>query len=170
MKIGIICDGSAESQALAKIVDAIHIYDVKFIRPIYADMQPKSTTALIAKKAERAIGILRSKKVDKIIVLIDFEDREGCPIAFSRKLSSAFHDKGMHETMIVIKVSKFENWLVADHKGLNTLKRFNVSKSFVNAVSPDKADNVDAVALLNSIIGGKTNIIKDETRLLLQKK
>lgn len=155
MIVGVVCDGSAESQALEVVVKKINGYGTKFLKPLYADMQPKATEAQIAKKAEKAIGILRAKKADLIIVLLDFEDREGCPGEFSEMLANAFIKLGMNDVSVVIKMRTFENWLVADPEGIGALNNYKPTKAFVGAVAPNKADHVDGEKLINSIIVGR---------------
>lgn len=153
MKIGIVVEGKAESQALKLLTRRIKIEGVQLLAPAYADMQPKSAPDQIAGKAIKQVNIRRARGADLILVLIDREDREECPPEFARQLEQAFKRLGYDDIRVVVKNRTFENWLIAD---INALKKltgiFNVTKTFERTVSPNKADNVgDAKALVNKI-------------------
>ncbi len=153
MKIGIVVDGDAESQALRLLTERIDIEDVQLLAPAYANMQPKSAPGQIAQSAKSRIDIFLARKADKIVVLIDREDREECPPEFARQLEQAFKRLGYDDIPVVIKNRTFENWLIADIDALKELSGlFSVTRSFERTVSPNKADTVgDAEALLKKI-------------------
>ncbi len=154
MKIGIIVDGDAESQALFNLTQNISISGVQILRPIYTDIQPKASAEQIAKKALDRINFLLSKGADRIIVLIDREDAQDCPTDLKNGLECGFVKIGCGEISVVIKNRKFENWLVSDLDALRQMpRRFSLSKAFQNAINPNKADQiVDAEHLLNTIV------------------
>ncbi len=153
MKIGIVVDGAAESQALKVLTQRIEIEGVQLLNPAYANMQPKSPPGRIARAAFKKVDILRARGATLIAVLIDREDREECPPEFADQLKRAFAKLGYDDIRVVVKNRTFENWLIADINALKKLSRlFNVTKTFERTVSPNKADNVrDAKALLNKI-------------------
>ncbi len=154
MKIGIIVDGDAESQALFNLTQNINIGNTQIIKPIYADIQPKASFEQIAKKALKSIGFLRGKNADKIIVFIDREDSETCPTEIKNNLEEAFKTIANEEIEVVVKNRKFENWLCADVEALRKMpKRFSVTNAFENQVKNNKADSIkDAEKLLDTII------------------
>ena len=153
MKIGIVVDGDAESQALRLLTKRIDIEDVQLLAPAYANMQPKSAPGQIAQSAKSRIDILLARKANKIVVLVDREDRDECPPAFARQIKQAFAQLGYDDITVVVKNRTFENWLIADIDALKELSGlFSVTRSFERTVSPNKADNVgDAEALLKKI-------------------
>lgn len=152
MKIGIIVDGDAESQALFNLTQNIKVENTQIIKPIYADIQPKASFDQIAKKALKSIGLLRGKNADKIIVFIDREDLEICPTEIKNNLEEAFKKIANQEIDVVVKNRKFENWLCADIEALRKMpKRFSVTNAFEKQVKK-KADNImDAEKLLDTI-------------------
>jgi len=154
LKIGIIVDGDAESQALKLLTRRVEIKDTQLLDPLYANMQPKDAPGQIARAAKRQIDILIAKGADKIIVLIDREDNRKCADEIAGEIETAFDRLGCANTTVVIKNRKFENWLIADVGVFRKLKaRYKVTKSFETAVVPNKADSVaDAEALLNQIV------------------
>jgi hypothetical protein len=153
VKIGIVVDGDAESQALKKLTRRIKIAGTQLLGPFYAPMQPKSTPKQIAKSAEKQVVILKRKRADKVVVLVDREDQAGTPGEIAISLEAAFHELGHQQVYVVIKNRKFENWLIADVGAFRQMpRRYKVSSAFEKAVSPDKADSVkDAEALINQI-------------------
>ena len=153
MKVGIVVDGDAESQALRLLAERIDIEDAQLLTPAYANMQPKSAPGQIAQSAKSRVDILLNRNADKIVVLIDREDRDECPPKFAKLIEQVFRKLGYDEVTVVVKNRTFENWLIADIKALKSLRgRFRVTKSFEKKVSPNKADNVrDGEALLKAI-------------------
>ena len=154
MKVGIVVEGNAESQALKVLTRRIKIDGVQFLAPAYADMQPKSAPGQIAGKAIKKVKIQRDRGADLIIVLIDREENsQKCPPEFANQIKHAFTKLGYNDIRVVIKNRTFENWLIADVEALKQMPgRFKVTKTFERTVSPNKADNVvDAEELLNKI-------------------
>lgn len=153
MKVGTIVDGQAEVFAVQNLFRNIPIPNVQLLKPLYADMQPRATPHQIARAARGTCTILRAKSVDLIVVLIDHEDRDGCPSVFAGSLRIAFADLGIVGVEVVVKHRKLENWLVGDPDSLQAkmMARMKITSAFKRAVVPNKADRVDdAVALLNS--------------------
>ncbi len=168
MRIGIIVDGAAESQALKLLTRRIHISKVEILDPIYANVQPKSTPRQIARSAKSRIGILTARRVDKIVLLIDREDRKECPTQFARDIEAAFSSLGHNNIKVTVKNRRFENWLIADVDVFKRMKaRYNTTVSFENAVVPNKADSVlNAEALINKICkGGDYHKRKDAAQI-----
>lgn len=154
MRIGIVVDGDAESQALKLLTQRISIPGTQLLDPIYANMQPRSTPGQIARSAKPKIDVLTARGVDKIVVLIDKEDRQECPSQFANDIEAAFGAIGCFNIQVAVKNRKFENWLVADVDVFDQLRsRYRVTKTFRKAISPNKADSVpDAESLLNKIV------------------
>ncbi|MGH9834830.1 MAG: hypothetical protein ACRD9Y_17570 [Blastocatellia bacterium] len=59
VKIGMVVDGDAESQALKLITRRIKIEGTVLLDPRFADIQPKSTAKQIARSAADQIAILK---------------------------------------------------------------------------------------------------------------
>lgn len=153
MKVGIVVDGDAESQALKLLMQRIEIEGVQWLKPAHAKMHPSSPPGRIARTAIKKVDIQRDRGADLIVVLIDREDRDECPPAFARQIKQAFAQLGYDDITVVVKNRTFENWLIADIDALKELSGlFSVTRSFERTVSPNKADNVgDAEALLKKI-------------------
>jgi len=169
LKIGIVVDGDAESQALKLLTRRIEIEGVQLLNPAYANMQPKSPPGRIARAAVKTVAILRARGATLIVVLIDREDRQECPPEFANQLKRAFAKLGYDDIHVVVKNRTFENWLIADLEALKQLRgRFKVTKTFERTVSPNIADNVvDAEALLNTIVvKQKYHKRRDATRIM----
>lgn len=171
MKIGIIDEGQSEHIALAKITDKIKIDDIQILRPIYTCIEPKCSPKQIVKAAEEKIKILRTKKVDKIILLLDLETSQTCPGLRASTIKEAARTMGHLSLEVVIKNRKFENWLVADPEAIQKLNYFEIPKSFVNKVINNKADTVeDAVDLLKKCKKNKYDFDKTKDAIAISSK
>lgn len=143
MKIGIIVEGQGEVLALKTLLPKITTTNQFINSPLRADLQPKASTQIIARSAHAVVAIFQKRAVEKIVVLIDREDRER-PETFCRELKQAFLSmyKGI-DFEIVIKNRQIENWLLADIDALKANNgRFNVTENIKRAVQPNKADNI----------------------------
>lgn len=150
MSIGLVVDGQAESQALKLLIRRIVIPNNQLLGPFFANMQPKSTAAQIARSAATRLDFLQTRGVDLTVVLIDREDREECPGDWAQQITTAFNNSGFENVVTVVKNRAFENWLVSDVDTLAGLANFQVSNTVRRMIEPNKADNrADAAALLS---------------------
>ncbi|MCR9141155.1 MAG: DUF4276 family protein [bacterium] len=158
MKISLIVDGQAESQALPGLLRRIQLpQGVRLLNPIYADMQPKASPDQIARAAIDRMKLVRNQKADRTIVLIDLENQEErgmCAPSFAESVQQAFTKKKVGNVQVIIKNRKFENWLIADPDALlNMRARFSISKKQRSQIEPNLADSIsDATELLNRMV------------------
>ena len=172
MKLGIICDGSGEQEALRELIKHKALGCSTCLQPLFAGMQPKTTAQQIAKKCETPIGYLQKRAVDRVIVLLDLEDRGECPGGWASTLQAAFQYKfpGI-DIQIVIKNRMFENWLLADPDAIGGIKDFQVSEAVRRKVSKSKADNVgDPLELMRKCRTGKMGYNKRSDAVAIIKK
>lgn len=120
MKIGIVDDGQASSQALYEMLRR-SIASGSLLRPLYADMQPRAKPGQIVRAASPKIKILQQRGATKILLTIDLEDDSQCPTAFSKAIKDALKAQNMPDVEVVIKKYCFENWLIADLDALESL-------------------------------------------------
>lgn len=141
VRIGIVVDGEAESQALKLLTRRIQIKDVQLFDPRFADMQPKSTAKQIARSAATQILILKKQKADRVVVLIDHDDRAECTGDWAVVLEDAFNALGHQDVQVAVKNRKLENWLISDVSVFRKLKaRYKLTKAFEKAVKPKPRD------------------------------
>jgi len=153
MKYGILVDGDAESQAIKLLVRKIPLPKKSTIGMIlYADMQPKSTPSQIARKAYSKLSVFPPDH-ERIIVLIDLENRKECPSNFAELITNAFKKITSTSINTVIKNKKFENWLISDPECFACFKsRYSITDKFRSMIANNKADMIpDAAELINSI-------------------
>lgn len=152
MKIGVIVDGKAEPEALLRLRGKVHASG-PFLKPLYVDLQPMAPPGLVAKRARRNIDTLRARGAQRIVLLIDREERQECAPELAARIAEALGRRGESGVTVVVKDRALENWLVADPDCFAALSaRFHPPKSFARRVSPNKADSVrDAAFLLNRI-------------------
>lgn len=172
MRVGIIVDGQSEVSALPKLKPQLEQASGNtIIGPIRAQIHPKASVVVIARVAVESIAILRAQRgAEKIVVLIDREDRQACPGDFAKRVLERILPSVAIPVDIVIKDRKFENWLVADVDAmLDMSARFSLSRGAVNSIRPNKADNTDAEALIRAAaIRGSYHKVKDAGRILGQ--
>jgi hypothetical protein len=148
MRTGIIVDGQAEPEALSLALRRLR--DIGPFHIVYARIQPTAAPARIAEMARDQVEKLLARGAQRIVLLIDREDRDDCAPGFAAAIESAMLGLGTGQVRVVVKNRKFENWLIADPDALARLrKRFEITEAFRRHVGPDKADNVpDAEAWL----------------------
>jgi Domain of unknown function (DUF4276) len=143
MRFGLIVDGQAEFRSLPALmgrVDTPHV----LIKTLYADMQPLGPVPQIINAMRSRILILAREGADMVIALLDRESRDVCPGHWAEEIISVVADHcrtlGISKFGVVIKNSCYENWLVADTTVFGKMRR----------IAPNKADSVDAQAILGS--------------------
>lgn len=152
MKIGIIVDGQAEYRSLQGICQRVDT-DYTVLKPLYADMQPNAVPAKIVRSAQTHLQIFAAKKVDRVIICLDQENRAACTPAWARILERAFAASrartGINEIIVVLKVRMYENWLVSDVNALKTLgARFLITAAHEKQIVPNRADTANATQIL----------------------
>ena len=155
--VGILVDGKSEYYTLKTMLDPLPIKKV-----LYCDLQPYASSEQIAYVASKNINILLRENISKIILIIDKESRNDCTIDFARSIESALKNilkdsKLKINVNVVIKVNKYENWLISDpyaYKTLTGMFGTSVTSKIIKDIEPNKADNVDAIQLLNYLCKG----------------
>lgn len=154
MRIGLLVDGQAEYQGLRELRDRLCLPPHLIVQVLYCDLQPHSTPAQIAYVAAKRFRILEKDRVDTVVLLLDKEDRQDCTVelaeAIRREAASRLALLPVPaQVHVVLKVSKLENWLVADPQALRELPGlFEDVDRIERQVAPGRADQVDALTLL----------------------
>lgn len=153
MRIGLLVDGQAEFQALPYLLDRISTPHT-LLRPLYCDIQPFATPEQIALASSKRFPLLIRKHVDLIVILVDKESRPEC----TGELAASIQREARHRLSesapdvrinVVLKVTKFENWLVAAPSALRRLPGlFGRVESIARQVANGRADAVAAIELL----------------------
>ncbi len=170
MKIGIIVDGDGEFLSLSKLIDKLAITN-KVLAPIKADIQPNASFHHIAMKTAVGITILLRKEVNRIIVLIDREQRPECPGEIAEKIQKRIQDShlkhGSVEIFVVLKDRMFENWLIADPHAFSKMPaRFELEAGLTRGII-GRADNLDALTILKkAVVKTKYSKTQDPPRIL----
>lgn len=151
---GILVDGQSEFEGLPFLMTRLRAAG-RILKPLRCDMQPYAPLPQIAYAVQRRIPILLAKGAETVVVLLDKEDRSECTGSLATNLEHEIRTRLANTpgvlVHVVLKVRKFENWLIADpepyrrHAGL-----FQHPERIENAVVPNKADNVDALSLITA--------------------
>lgn len=152
MKLGFLVDGRSEYGSLPILFEKLRGSCAhELLNPIYVDIQPKSTPRQIAAKCKTRVPILLQSDIHAVIVLIDLEDLADHPGERAEEIAREIEAQTQIETLVVLKVRCFENWVVADVDAVNRVKNLSISKTNESRIRPNKADNVNA----SKVISGK---------------
>jgi Domain of unknown function (DUF4276) len=168
MKIGVVVDGDAEYGSLGQLFPKLsaasgHVY----LKVVRADIQPKAPYPTMARAAKDAVVQLAARGAELVIVLVDREDRTECPGQISDEVQRHLSRHVGCGLVVVLKNIAYENWLVADLGAFAAHQaRYVVTDGHRRRVQPNKADQVNAVALLKSIIQGDYDKVDDSKDIL----
>jgi len=153
MKIGLIVEGDAEYHALPNLLPRVASPHTILRQPLRCPVQPLSPPALIAHvAATKSFPILIAKGVDLIVLLIDKETRPDCTIELVQEIEREARsrlDKKV-DLRVVLKVTKLENWLIADPQALRDLPGLFKDVERIEKQVAGRADAVDAHGLLKT--------------------
>lgn len=171
MRIGIVVDGRAEFRSLGHVLVRVRTGHT-ILDPLYADIQPSAPPGRNAGAVESRLRLLGARRVDLAVVLVDREDQTECPQAIAEGLLAALHPfcarHAIPNSAVVVKDSKYENWLVADIETLQGMpKRFRITRAHARSVAPNRADAADGMRLLSSAAIGKPySKVEDAARIM----
>jgi len=163
MKIGLLVDGRGEFRALRHFLHRLGSPH-QILAPLKCDMQPLASPGRIAFAASKQFRILLEMGAEAIVLLIDKENRTECTGDLVRTVEREARArlKEVSATVglqVVFKVSKFENWLVADPTSLRDLPGlFQHVERIERRVSNNRADSVDALNLLKACSKGHVDV------------
>lgn len=132
-------------------------------------------TTLVDRCLVKHTWLAMLKQPDKVIVVLDRENRPDCPGQFAsairteliRQLTEAFRYSGAPCLNVVCADRKLENWLIADPA--EVAKHSYISRSFASKVG-NNADSKDAEAIIKAAYRSGTQYHKrrDAPRLALR--
>jgi len=165
--IGLVVEGVSEFESLpfitakfaADLPDALR-------RPVKANIQPAAPVAVIARECARAVRQLEDR-VDRAVIVLDREDRQECCGDLATGIANLVRPNVRCGVDVVLKNSKYENWLVADFDAIQTMgARFRVTDGDRRQIVPNRADSIDAYALLRrAAIREAYDKVRDSVRI-----
>jgi hypothetical protein len=168
MKIGVIVDGDAEYRSLPRLLARTDAAAV-VLHPLKADIQPLAPIGQIVASVKSRLKILLARNVDLVVILLDRETREECPGAFAKSIQEKLKEMCAEpDVAVVVKNRTFENWLVADIDSLEELRgRYKVTTGHRAQIAPNRADYLDATAMIKSMTKGKDyDKVRDAVQIL----
>jgi hypothetical protein len=170
MKIGILVDGEAERAGLPMLFEQLRAQTGHaIVNPLQPAVHPKADPERFAGACVPKIEILAKKGVDRIVVLVDREDRDDCPTEIATAIRQSIIRKTALPVCVVVKDRCFENWLVADAESFVSSTRFKLEPSVRRAIESGLADGLDALALLKrNAVKDSYNKVRDGKRILEQ--
>jgi hypothetical protein len=154
-RIGIIVDGEGEYYALPVLLKKMKGCFPLVANPLHCDIQPcAKDLGQQAMRVAATAKILIASGAEMIILLLDKENRRGCAQTLADKLTTAVNKEFLRLNLIVqvvtvLKVRKFENWLVADWKALAAQSNLVRVHKIRQQADSNKADAIkDAFELL----------------------
>jgi hypothetical protein len=168
VRVGIVTEGETEIYCLPCIYPALElITNVTFLKPLRATVDPQSPIPVLAKGLSTAIRLARANKASIVVVLLDREVDPEAPGLRSAKIQAALQKEYGEDIHVVLKDSTFENWLVASPEAFEAQPaRYPKGALIRKAATPDKADRVNAISLINraAATGRRYDKIQDGKR------
>lgn len=157
MRIGFLVDGRSEYEALPEFLHRCRTPHELITRVLLANVHPEGPPAQIAYQLMKKMPVLASRQVDRVVVLLDHEKQPQCAGTWASEIELQINQRLRQtsltfEATVVIKYRSLENWLVADVDVLSTM--FGLSNRDRNQIAPNKADQVNAVQVLNRCLRG----------------
>lgn len=166
MRLGIVVDGKTEHHTIVGVVKRVRLGTGCYVAK--ADIQPKAPLGQQAFRAVEGYKVLAPNGIDKLLVLVDKEDRKGCDGALSNELQANIVSKLAEvgvtiPVAVVLKVRMYENWLIADYRAFAALpSRFRDVGRIRQRVERNRAETVDAVEILSKhLIGDPYHKVRD---------
>jgi hypothetical protein len=159
MKIGIIVEGDSEHACLPTLLGRSST-DCQILKVLRAKVDPLAPPAVIARGIKPELSILASKGAHCVVTVLDYERGTDCVPDRARKIQNAILDahvaSGVAQFEVVLKNSKFENWLVADTDAIRRMPaRFRLTPGQISSIDK-RADDIDALAILKAAAQGST--------------
>ena len=154
MTVGFLVDGEAEFRSLPILLQKITSLRGSLCgRPLRIPVNGGVPPGQIAIAARRQFPVLVQKGATSVVLVIDRELVESCAGALAAEIRSHILRIGLpaafQEMHVVVKDRMYENWLVADFQAVRNMpRRFELKREDERLVAPNKADRVDALALL----------------------
>jgi hypothetical protein len=170
MRIGLIVDGQSEFRSLDFVLRRIEIPNV-LVGLLYSNIHPHAPTPQIVRAMAGNVRIFAHRQADMVITLIDREDRPTCPGQWASEIAQTLNRSYASHGMrfgVVVKDTCYENWLISDTAVFRAMpKRFNMSGADIRKIAPNKADSVDAQAILKgAAINDAYSKVEDAVRIM----
>lgn len=154
MRYGLIVDGEAEYRALPLLIPRISTNATFVGPPLRVGVHGACPVGQIVGAVDSRLRILRAKRVERAIVLLDRESAAECAGGLATSIGRALASVAAREELVVevvVKDRMLENWLVADARGLRRMRaRFNIASGLARRITNDGADRVEALEILRS--------------------
>ena len=148
MRIGFLVDGQSEYQGLPQLLNnCVSPHDlIKGV--LLAHVHPEGPAPTVANQLMKKVPVLRTKNINRLIVLLDHETSQKCPGDRAEEIESNLNRRILSaglgfDAKVVMKFRCLENWLLADVETLKSFgDTFDVSNAPVNLITPNKVDNI----------------------------
>jgi len=166
MRVGLVVDGEAEYHSFKLVMDKLNGCGLSWYKILKADLQPHSPPERVARAAESSFKILARKNASLIVVVMDTEIRQECYPDLLHKYYPPLKKRlGNIDPSIllelVLKVTSYENWLIADPDAFSHLyARFPNHQVVRKAAIPNRADHQKAMDVIRKALPPKVSYDK----------
>ncbi len=169
--LGFLVDGQSEFHSLQGCLARVQTVRRTSATVALAAIPPTAPYTVIARVCAPRVDLLVEDGADKVIVLLDQEQRPECAPSIAANLvaliRAASQRLGATPLHVVVKQRCYENWLIADPDALISQPgRFRLSRAAVSSVAPNKADHIDALQLMNRCVIGDYDKVDDSKRIM----
>ena len=172
MRIGFVVDGESEVASIPKLFDSLAAATQhQFLRPVLARVTPTAPVPSIAQVITLGMERLIEQGAESVLILLDREQRPECSGQIAMSLQTELQRRRplKFAIAVVIQDRTFENWLVAAVSSIERQpKRFPHGVAAKSRIVPNKADQVDALAILKQCVkrGAHYEKVLDSQRIL----
>ena len=168
MIVGVVVDGHSEYKSLRPIIDQVStVTGHAFLRVMYADIQPLAPSPTIAKSCGKAVAQLCARGADLVVVLFDRKNRAECASDIAGEVQERLARQVDCGVAVVLKDRAYENWLVSDIDAIRVQPaRYNLSLNAERAISPNRADRCDALAILKRAARSSYRKVDDAEKIM----
>lgn len=157
LRVMLLTEGDAEFKSLPYVMPQFNgVSPHTVMNPLKVNLQPDAGPGVIARQCKSRVEIAVAKGADLVVLVIDREKQDACPGLIASRVEAAISRVcNSVSVRVVLKDRTYENWLVADLNALAAQpKRFDVTPARRKRVEPDKADIVNALALMKDMVVG----------------
>jgi len=151
VNIAIITEGVSEYRSIPLLYPQLNRRSGnRIVATMRVNVSPLAPDKVIAHKCAPLLVAAKAKSAERVVVLLDREQRDECAGDIASSLEFAISARSPGPIIcVVLKDRTYENWLLADVDALAAQPgRFRLTQGLVKAVQPDRADSCTGIQLL----------------------
>lgn len=167
MNVVILTEGASEFKSLPVLFSQINsklTHGLRVVDILKINATPHAPLPQVAASCKGLLAIA-ARKADMVVVVLDRETQMECCGQIAHALEQRLSRMVDVEVRVTLKNRMYENWLIADVEALRAHpRRYAVTDGLVRQIAPNKADHLDALAVLKRIVvSGQYDKMRDSS-------